>query len=126
MNRSTIQACIDHYKRQLAKSSAGAGPPVTSSAGTNINAGGANKNTSDADINTSSADIAAANVPTAGASDLPPCQTCIKYCQLLSDVLLDTLKFHDTISSMSSSTSNFLNLGIHKASALTYFIKPLS
>ena len=81
------------------------------------NAGGANANAGDADINAGSVDIAAMNVPTASAGDIPPCQTCMKYRQLLSDVLLDTLKFCDTISSMSSSSSNFLNLSIRKASA---------
>ena len=46
----------------------------------------------------------------------PSCLSCIKYCQLLTDVLQDINKFQSYASTMSTTSENLLNIGIHRAS----------
>jgi hypothetical protein len=111
---STLQKCLDHYKQQLSISTAGArvAPAET----------GARLNTWDKASPDAGSSADAGPSPNAGPSlncsgDLLPCQNCTKYRQLLSDVLLDTLKFRDRISAMSTTSSNLLDRGIRRASA---------
>jgi hypothetical protein len=106
LDASTVLSCLDHYKQQLSLST-----PVVGS-GSNYRAG-AVAGAGDTNTPPHLPSVPAANPSTSyTGSEARSCQKCKMYKQLLSDVLLDTLKFRDK-----TSASTLLDLGIRKASA---------
>ena len=121
MNPSNVKKCLAHFRKEKSKSfvlpaGAGAGAAQnmkskssdavdleTSISGAGVNAGDSIL------TNFGNAGLSAETIPDA-------CRKCPKYCQLLSDVLLDVLKFKQFSSVMSTSSENLMNIGIRRAS----------
>jgi hypothetical protein len=117
---STVESCIEHYRKQCANAKQSSANPKSSST-----AGADAKNASAAEAGfqlPASAGLYAsissyANIsPNASARYARQCRNCKIYCQQLSDVLLDMLKFRNYASAMSTSSLALLNLGLRKTS----------
>jgi hypothetical protein len=121
MNPSNVKKCLAHFRKEKSKSfvlpagaGAGAAQNIKSKSSdaidleTSISGAGANAGDSIL-TNFGNAGLSAETIPDA-------CRKCPKYCQLLSDVLLDVLKFKQFSSVMSTSSENLMNIGIRRAS----------
>lgn len=130
LNASTLKKCLDHYRDQKSNQLSNTTFPTGAGAGLHATdrADAGPKPTlfadaipvaTHADAEPSKTYAAAGPSKTPAAADAEiavGCQSCIKYRQLLSDVLQDVLKFQDFASGMSTSSENLFNIGIRRAS----------
>jgi hypothetical protein len=103
LNASTVSKCLQHYKRRLGlDAGASRNADASGNAGSSVNTG----------ITSNAAGTGTSSNNEAGAE----CRSCLKYRELLSDVLQDILKFQNFASSMSSSSQNLFEIGNRRAS----------
>ena len=120
LDSSTVNSCLDHYNRQritptseldsLDPSSSTDKSPQTAQLDPTAGAG------ADASVDANAGAGTGYNFGTSLTGKSGACPKCDKYRQLLSDVLLDTLKFRNFASTMSTSSSNHLKRGLRKTS----------
>ena len=108
LNSSNVQYCLDHYGRQIARPTEGVG------------AGNLSDGNSGIVHNSGSTDSAGSHSMAGPGPTFPDetiqCQKCSKYRQLLSDVLLDTLRFRNYASTMSTASWNLINIRLRRTS----------
>jgi hypothetical protein len=122
INTYNIKRCLKHFRKQkpeamVLPAGAGAGGLNSSDAQSSAGAGGLKSSDAGAESTANAGkSVIAGPAPHSCAGAGVDCPCCEKYRQLLSDVLLDVIKFKQFSSVMSTSSENLLNIGIRRAS----------
>ena len=98
LNARTVMVCLAHFREQ--KKNTPVLPAGARAGSSNISNAGSNAGST-------------TPIPTSARSQ---CESCMKYQQLLSDVLQDVLEIQKYASVRSTSSENLLNMGIRRAS----------